>query len=215
MIGIYKITSPTGKIYIGQSVDIKLRWLNHKCDKIKSKLKSSFKSHGFENHTFEVLEECTVELLNERERHYQDFYDVLGPNGLNLRLTVSTDKSGSMSKESKRKMSEAQKRYNSTLTEEQKRLKNLKLSQVVKGRIKTQEHLDKITLGVRNRVLSPECKERIRLGSCKKVIDTETQQVFNSIREAAESIGMRVYNLENRLKGLIVNNTNFKLFQDV
>lgn len=28
--GIYKITSPSGKIYIGQSIDIKRRWLDYK-----------------------------------------------------------------------------------------------------------------------------------------------------------------------------------------
>ena len=26
MIGIYKITSPSGKVYIGQSIDIERRW---------------------------------------------------------------------------------------------------------------------------------------------------------------------------------------------
>jgi predicted GIY-YIG superfamily endonuclease len=30
MIGIYKITSPSGKVYIGQSWDIYDRWKKHK-----------------------------------------------------------------------------------------------------------------------------------------------------------------------------------------
>lgn len=215
MIGIYKITSPSGKIYIGQSVDIKLRWANHRGDKVTSKLKSSFKSHGFENHIFEVKEECTLELLNEKERYWQDFYDVLGPKGLNLRLTESTDKSGTFSKESKKKMSESQKKYFSTLTESQRRLKNLKTSESKKGQVKTKEHQDKITEGIRNRVLSREAKENILNSSCKKVINTETSEVFNSIKEAASSINMETYNLENRLKGLIKNNTNLILKTDV
>jgi predicted GIY-YIG superfamily endonuclease len=30
MIGIYKITSPTNKVYIGQSLDIEKRFVNYK-----------------------------------------------------------------------------------------------------------------------------------------------------------------------------------------
>jgi group I intron endonuclease len=215
MIGIYKITSPTNKVYIGQSVDIKLRWSCHKTDNVRSKLKSSFKKHGFENHTFEILEECSIELLNERERFWQDFYDVLGPNGLNLRLTTISDKSGKFSEESRKRMSEAQKKYNSTLTEEERLLKNKKNSDAKKGKIKTKEHQDKLTLAIRNRTLSPEVKERIRQGSCKKVINTVTGETFDSIKEAAISIKMKTYNLENRLRNLVTNDTNLKLLQDV
>lgn len=30
MIGIYKITSPSNRIYIGQSIDIEARWKSYK-----------------------------------------------------------------------------------------------------------------------------------------------------------------------------------------
>lgn len=39
-----------------------------------------------ENHLFEVIEECSIEQLNERELYWGYFYEVLGENGLNLRL---------------------------------------------------------------------------------------------------------------------------------
>lgn len=91
MIGIYKITSPTNKIYIGQSINIKARWrMHHRGRSHKGKLKNSFKSHGVEAHIFEVLEKCDENSLNERERFYQDQYEACGPNGLNL-ILVSTD----------------------------------------------------------------------------------------------------------------------------
>jgi group I intron endonuclease len=104
MIGIYKITSPTGKIYIGQSIDINRRKLEHKYSPTKGKLKNSFQSHGFENHTFEILEECEIEKLNELERFYQDQFDVLGENGLNHTLTKTTDKKMVHSEETKEKL---------------------------------------------------------------------------------------------------------------
>ena len=93
MIGIYKITSPSNKVYIGQSINIDRRFKNYKSisqTKGQVMLHNSFKKYGVNNHTFEVVEECSVELLNERERYYQDFYNVLN-GGLNCLLTSTTD----------------------------------------------------------------------------------------------------------------------------
>lgn len=93
MIGIYKITSPSNKVYIGQSININRRFKNYKSisqTKGQVMLHNSFKKYGVNNHTFEVIEECSVELLNERERHYQDLYNVLN-GGLNCLLTSTND----------------------------------------------------------------------------------------------------------------------------
>lgn len=112
MIGIYKITSPTGKIYIGQSTNIKSRLTRYKNMSIKTegqpKIWRSLKKYGSENHKFEVLHECTIELLNVLERKYQEIYDSV-ENGLNCVYTKTNDKSGLASKETRKKMSIAQK----------------------------------------------------------------------------------------------------------
>lgn len=101
MIGIYKITNPKGKVYIGQAVDITRRENVYKRLNCKGQIKlyNSLLKYGFSEHIFEVVEECNVEELNERERHWQDFYNVL-EEGLNLKLTETLDRSGRMSKES-------------------------------------------------------------------------------------------------------------------
>jgi len=94
MIGIYKITSPSNKVYVGQSINIKKRFNQYEKKQNVSeqkKLYNSFLKYGVENHLFEVIEECDIDLLNERERYWQDFYDVL-KKGLNCRLTKSNDK---------------------------------------------------------------------------------------------------------------------------
>jgi group I intron endonuclease len=98
--GIYKITSPNGKIYIGQSIDVYLRFKYYKYLKCKSqkKLYNSLIKHGVENHLFEVIEQCSVNLLNERERYYQDFYNCV-ERGLNCSYTKTNDKTGKHSKE--------------------------------------------------------------------------------------------------------------------
>jgi len=55
--GIYKITSPSGKIYIGQSSNIERRIIEHKSrSKSKNlKLYSSIRKYGIENHIIKVL----------------------------------------------------------------------------------------------------------------------------------------------------------------
>mgnify|MGYP003651066122 CR=1 FL=1 len=74
MIGIYKITSPSGKIYIGQSSNIEKRLKNYKYadgNSIGPKIKHSIEKYGWENHISEELEECKVNQLHERETYWK------------------------------------------------------------------------------------------------------------------------------------------------
>ena len=91
MIGIYKITSPSGKIYIGQSWDIDLRFAKYhqvRWDK-QRKLYASFKSYGLENHVFEVVHELPKdvdqEVIDIYEILYISQYRELGIELLNIR----------------------------------------------------------------------------------------------------------------------------------
>jgi group I intron endonuclease len=76
-IGIYKITSPSGKIYIGQSQNINIRWkysYYNICCKDQIKLYNSLKKYSPKSHIFEILEKCTLEELNEREIFWKKYY---------------------------------------------------------------------------------------------------------------------------------------------
>lgn len=82
IIGIYKITNQeTKECYIGQSVDIAKRWKDHaKCgldiDRPQgNKLYQNMIEYGLWNFTFELLEECPREQLNEKEKFYISLYD--------------------------------------------------------------------------------------------------------------------------------------------
>jgi group I intron endonuclease len=93
MIGIYKITSPSGRVYVGQSIDIDKRWKSYKNIKSCSsqiKLKNSINKYGVDSHIFEIIEECNIDSLNTRERYWQDYYDVLN-KGLNCCLTSTNE----------------------------------------------------------------------------------------------------------------------------
>lgn len=118
MIGIYKIINPKGKIYIGQSVDIEDRKKQYKYlskYSLGRKIKNSIKKYGWENHTHEIIEECSVEQLDEREIFWGTYYNVLGKNGLNLKLgegrgLVSEETKILMSKKAKEIMTDEHKK---------------------------------------------------------------------------------------------------------
>ena len=109
MIGVYKITSPSGKVYIGSSCNIEQRFYHYKvlhCDS-QTRLYRSFLKYGVENHKFEIVEECTMENVRERELYYGILYEVLDKNkGLNCRLPKEGEAASYMSEETKRKIGE-------------------------------------------------------------------------------------------------------------
>jgi group I intron endonuclease len=75
--GIYKITSPTNKIYIGKSKNIYIRWQSYKSLNCKTQIKiyNSLKKHGVENHTFEIIHICLLNELNALEKYYINYFD--------------------------------------------------------------------------------------------------------------------------------------------
>ena len=152
MKGIYKITSPSGRVYIGQSINIERRFRYYKSIACKEQIKiyNSLLKYGVNAHIFEVLELCETEELNNRERHYQDLYDSVA-NGLNLLYVKSEHFNGGHSEESKKKISDS-----------------------LKGRIFTEEHKYKIGLNNSRRIMSAETKEKHRLGRLGKKSSPET-----------------------------------------
>ena len=82
MIGIYKITNVlNNKCYIGQSIDIKTRWMQHiyegKHNTQKGKLYPAMFQNGIENFTFEVLQDNieNFEQLDKAEIYWIDYYN--------------------------------------------------------------------------------------------------------------------------------------------
>ena len=115
MIGVYKIINPKGLIYIGSSNDIDTRWKWYKklrCNS-QTKLCNSLRKYGIDNHIFEVVEECDVEILLERELFYGTMYECLDKKrGLNCRLPKSMEGYRYMSQDTKDKIGESNKRIN-------------------------------------------------------------------------------------------------------
>jgi len=194
MIGIYKISSPTGKIYIGQSTNISRRWKNYKHvdnNNVGPKLRNSLKKYGSENHKFEIIEECNVEHLNERETYWKQHYI----NQLNwdkmLFCEIYDNSSGPKSEETKQKISLSKKgkpsyRKGKKMSEESK----LKISKGLKGRtpwIKGLTHSDKT-----KKQMSEFWKGK-RTGydhpRSKAIIDPETGIEYPSLRACIKELG--------------------------
>lgn len=179
VVGIYKIINPNGKIYIGQSINIEKRWKTYMFgfSKGQIKLHNSFVKYGVKNHLFEIVEICDEVRLNLRERYWQDYYECIGANGLNLKLTQTNDKSGKYSEELKiklsksalgRKMSEDSKikmrnfNLGKKLSEETKR----KISEKNKGFKHSKETKDKLSkdrLGEKNTMYKKIVSKETRL----------------------------------------------------
>ena len=74
--GVYKITNTvTNDCYIGSSINIKQRWIYHKCpsqwkEKPNKKLYIDFQQYGLDKFKFEILEKTYN--LKEREQYYID-----------------------------------------------------------------------------------------------------------------------------------------------
>lgn len=112
--GIYKITNLiNGKVYIGQSIDIKRRWNQHKKigrnlskDKYSKEydkvLYRAMRKYGIDSFEFSIIEECDESILYEREQYWISFYESTtaddkgynlndgGPGGGNISLMRKT-----------------------------------------------------------------------------------------------------------------------------
>lgn len=86
--GIYKITSPTKRVYIGQSININHRFYlyrNLRCNK-QPKLYRSLKRHSPDKHKFEILHLCERIDLDKLEEYYISLFNSTHQkHGMNVR----------------------------------------------------------------------------------------------------------------------------------
>lgn len=78
MIGIYKIENKiNGKIYIGQSNNIQRRFQEHQTKGASSgiPIDAAIQKYGKDNFTYTVVEETTVDKLNQAEEFWIDYFN--------------------------------------------------------------------------------------------------------------------------------------------
>ena len=167
MIGIYKITNPIGLIYIGASKNVELRIKSGYCNSVGKRLRPiniSILEYGFENHIVEIIEECALDKLNERERYWQEHFNSLHPNGLNMNY---------VSCEGKRQIA-------SSTVKEKIRLSKIGLTPWNKG-LPTWESTKKTI---------KDGYSPLQRKSSKIILDTTTGVYFYCLREASIAYGI-------------------------
>ena len=175
MIGIYKITNPKGKIYIGQTIDFDRRVYQYKMLNCKEqpKLYNSLKKYGYDNHVIELIHQCQETNLTILERYYQELYKTVENDNLNCFLVTTKDKTGRHTEETKRKMSES-----------------------AKGKKKTAEHIAKLPQnqkGYKGKKRSEETKlkQSLNNGKARKVYqytkDNEFIKEWRNVTEAEKA----------------------------
>ena len=130
--GIYKITNLiNGKVYIGQSVDIQKRWKDHLSDAFKEGSKSynyplyvDIRQYGKSNFSFDVIEICTPEDLDEKEisnislyesyppEHGKGYNQTPGGQGISLKVFPHLDEITRMLRESNMTQKELSQLFN-------------------------------------------------------------------------------------------------------
>ena len=195
-MGIYKITSPSNKIYVGQSINIEKRFKQYKrldCKK-QPKIYNSLVKHGVELHQFEIIEKCKLNELNKREQYWKQYYNTIN-EGLNCELFDIGQ--GYRSDEVK-----------------------IKISNSLKGKPKSQEHclnLSKSKIGIPSkRKDKPDLKQKgvskptaggkgkPKVGAGPKegkhIIDTQTGEIFLSVKECKNKFNIHLRKMYSILK---------------
>lgn len=230
MIGIYKITSPSNKIYIGQSIDIEKRFTTYKSLGCKGqpRLFSSLKKYGVDKHLFEIIVECELSELNDNERFYQEIYNTLD-NGLNCQYVKTNDKKYVHSNETKLKISKSnigkKGRLGVKFSEEHKT--KIGLSKIGKKRPDVSLRLsviNKLKVGDKNTFYGKKhsIESRLKISEAKKgkykgensafskiVLDLNTGVFYNSLTELSDLLNLSNNNLSRKLSGARKNNTSY------
>lgn len=160
--GIYVIANIfSGKVYVGQSVNIYARWRSHIRSMeagCKTKLYDAMRSYGIDAFVFRIEEECQVDRLSERESSWIDKYNSLA-SGYNM--IADTRVRRILSDETRAAFRAA--RVGKKMTEEAK----VKISAAGMGRSPSDETRKKISDAHRGRKFSDEHRKNIseaRLG---------------------------------------------------
>lgn len=201
MCGVYKITNPVGRIYVGSSKDIKGRYHCHKSSSKKDKaiLYDSIREFGLGNHVFEVIELCNTDDLFERERYWQERYNVIGEQGLNWFLQPTANKV---------------REYRQGFGEMRSSVLKIclggnaseKMTEMGKKRKFSKEQYVKTSNALKGRKLSQEIRDKIRAGKLGKVQKTKVILngciIYNSIKDAAFYNNLKCYDVQNNIRGI-------------
>jgi group I intron endonuclease len=198
---IYKITSPNGKIYIGQTINFRNRKYYYKSGNFKkqTKLYNNILFYDWSPiDTIEIIEECLCgenkKYLNEREIFWISYYDSFR-SGLNCNEGGEGNLGYSFSDEVKEKMSISKKGV------KHPEWRNIQKSEYTKGRKHSDDSKEKMSR-VKKERMNDEIKKKIsngllgnknglgNKGNSKKVICLTNNKIYDSIKQVCDELGL-------------------------
>lgn len=185
--GIYKIDSPNGKSYIGQSMCIKTRLFAHISGSDCGKQRDLYKDMrllGIDNFTYSILQVCIIEDLQRLEHKYITTFDTIR-TGYNHSLPNKYGVKHIPKEEVKNKMRQAA--LGKTHSEKTK----------IKIRLQTIGRLHKDTAKIKIGVSKKGGKNY----NSKKVICLNTGKEFSSVTTAALFYGYPTSSVNKNLRG--------------
>jgi group I intron endonuclease len=205
--GVYAIINTINdKRYIGQSIDIDVRWMNHKSALKHNRhsnehLQNAWNTYGSENFIFEILEICAADQIDSIEQKYIKLFDCMNPDyGYNHESGGHDNRI--VSDESRQKMSN--KRKGRKLTDEHKQ----KIGLAGVGRVFSEESRDRISKALTGIKRSDKTKEKLSKGRtgenswCRRSIYCiELDEEFSSLEDACQKYGFNSASLCSHLKG--------------
>ena len=216
MVGIYHITNlKSGKVYIGQSIDIYKRFRDHKAAlnggyHQNRYLQNAWNKNGETNFIFGILEECAEDDLVKKEQFWIDFY-----GGINDSANYNFREAGSRGKVSdktrkimsdntkklrqdpdwvarnsegiKRAWTDERRQYMSKLKTGSKASEETKkkMSETRKGKPRSEETKRKISESLKGHKVSDSTKQKIS-NSVKRTI--KDKPAFKHTEEVKEKI---------------------------
>jgi group I intron endonuclease len=174
MYKIYKIINKIDdKIYVGQSDNPRRRFRDH-LNEAKNKpknqctyLNNAINFHGPENFVLEIIEEVSLELVNEREIYWILELKSKSPNGYNLNDGGTGQRNPSQ--ETRDKMSLSQK--DKPKSEETK--KNMSVAALNRSDANKQAHIERLRIMNENKVYDDEYRAKLSASNAHRKLEHE------------------------------------------
>jgi len=209
MVGIYKVTNPKGKVYIGQSWNLERRQGTYRRLECKNQMKmyNSISKYGWEAHKFEVIHELpqdtTQEILNAYEILYWQQYKDCKVRMINIKEPGSNGRNSQESIDKIAKALKGNKNASGNRSEEFK--SRCRLNRIGKpSNMLNKKHSEETINKLKKAKIGKPASNR------KQVINTETGEIYKSLTEACEKTGMFRTTLSYYLNNVYPNKTNLK-----
>ena len=173
--GVYKITHiASGKSYIGVSKDINRRWAEHRAcsGRRNSAIYAAIRKHGIDSFSWQIIEQCEVDMLPVREQHWIAVFDTFR-NGYNL--TTGGEHKKEISYETRQKISKS---HTGKKLSEQAKSK-------LKGRKQSAESIEKSRIARTGIKRSEEAKAKMSASHKGKKLSEETKKKISEATRSA------------------------------